>query len=299
MLGLIWGAPVIVTVAMWKKSYITGTCLSSLAITVSCLGQWIGNGSRSGGTDPATLVSTFIFTGTVGMAMAISLQGIVAYLAAWLLFGSEYKAYMAEFAKGENDIDGAEHIAKRFEMSRSWRYRVFLLCFAFVMAGLLEEGMKYGAIVGARRYGRVVNEHDYIAVGITSALGFAVVELIGFVYAAHKQKETLTRFVMTILERIIFGLPTHAMMTTLVAINVIRRDVRHEPMTLWQVLQEPVLYHGCTNTVLVGFSAYNGNVGWIHPRGLTMYIMLALAVGYFVFLGNVVKHRLEQYDLHG
>ena len=244
------------------------------------------------------MIWTYAITGTVGMSLDIALQGLLSYGTALFLFRNDAKKYIKEFTMSEDKIKDAAHRATGRDMSRRWQYWVFLLIFCFVMAGVLEEALKYLALTGARKYGKVVQERDYITIPVAAAVGFATIENIAFAYGAYKSGEGPIRLAMTVLERTVFGIPGHAMTAVLIGLNVLARDVRQEPMHMWRVLLEPILFHGCFDFMLFAISAYDGNIGWVHPKGASkICITLVLVVGIQLFLAMVVKQKLERYSM--
>jgi len=268
-------------------------------MTMPSILMWAWEGRRQLGqrADSTTLAWTYIGVGTLGMALVIVLQGILAYQVALLLFGADAKEYIKESTTSEDKIKDALHRKRRMEMSRRWRYWVFMFVFSFVMAGLLEEGLKYWAIIAARRYGKVTTDRDYILVPVAAAVGFATVENIATAYGAFRNKAT-KRLVLTIIERTVFGIPGHAMTAALTGVNVLARDARLESLTTWQVLRQSVLLHGLSDFTLFAISAYKGNIGWVHPQGRTeTCFTLSCVIGIQLFLAFILKGKLYQYGI--
>jgi len=81
---------------------------------------------------------------------------------------------------------------------------------------------------------------------------------------------------LTLFERIIFGSLGHTIMALLTGLQSVRRDARGEKLTIWQVLARAVAYHGTWDFILLSVSAWNGNVGWIHPTDVGS-VVLALS----------------------
>ncbi|OQV10550.1 hypothetical protein CLAIMM_14531 [Cladophialophora immunda] len=277
-------------------------------------------------TDLSILIRTYILTGTVGMTVAMLVQSVLAYLLALLCFNGHANAtlYLAETMKAEHDIKDEAHRKRRREMSRRHAYWVFMLLFSFVVAGLVEEWIKYiiiTAMVGlAQRSshgrGSIKTERDYVAVAVSAALGFATVENIAFLYAAARRRkvssgdddttlkegrEDAMFTLLTAVERVALGIPGHAMTAALIGVNLLIRDHRHlehaatNSMSAWLILRDSALFHGCFNFVLFAASALEGNVGWVHPwRVRTVCLVLALAVGLQATLALVLRTRLRQ-----
>jgi len=180
-------------------------------------------------------------------------------------------------------------------MTRQWPYWMFLPVFCFLAAGLVEEGLKYCVLLGARRFGKIHTKHNYVVVAGAAALGFATVENLAFVYASTQSDESLASLTLTVLERLAVGISGHMMTAALVAVDVVARDLKKEPKTWWQILWLPVLFHGGFDFALLALSAYEGNIGWVHPKGpSTVSLALAVVVGFQSTLAVVVKRRLGQ-----
>lgn len=78
-----------------------------------------------------------------------------------------------------------------------------------------------------RRSRAVVAESGYITYPVVSALGLSTIEKIAFIYQASKV-ERGSQLALTVFERVAVGATEHAMMSYLLAINVIRRDLSRE-----------------------------------------------------------------------
>ena len=246
-------------------------------------------------TDPETLLWTYVLTGAIGTTAVLVVQSIVSYGVAWLLFRSETGIFFEEFSRQEGDVARMddEALAARRAMAYSWKNWAFLFVLAFVAAGAVEEMMKYYGLQYARRYGRVAHPMNYITLAMAASLGFSTVEGIGFVYVMVQDGQTLDRIVLTVLERVVHGPPTHALGAGLIGLNVIRRDVRGERLSLPRVTGLSALFHGGFNFVVMGVSALQGNVGWIHPRGKTLLLVLAFTAGFFFVLLKAFRSRFS------
>ncbi|RYP52447.1 hypothetical protein DL769_010680 [Monosporascus sp. CRB-8-3] len=177
-------------------------------------------------------------------------------------------------------------------MARQPRYWVFLAVLAFVVAGVIEESLKYYALQYARHYGRIAHPKNLFTVAMAAGLGFSTAEGIGFVYAAAQESQPLGRIVETVAERGALGPATHALTAGLISLNFIRRDLRGERLGFGQVIGNSVLFHGSFNFIVMGVSALEGNVGWIHPRGITLLFVLTVAGGFVGALTVTVLRRL-------
>ncbi|OAL32792.1 hypothetical protein AYO20_07749 [Fonsecaea nubica] len=284
-------------------------------------------------TDTSILVWTFILGGTVGITVAMLAQSVLAYLLAVLCFNGHTNAmvYLAETVKTEDDIKDEAHRKGRREMSRRPAYWVFMMLFAFVVAGLVEESIKYIAITtmldwaqrSSHGAGNVINYRDYITVAVAAALGFATVENITFLVGAARQRKGSggsgssagggAGALLTAVERAVIGTPGHCMTAALIGANMFVR-ARHDRLvgggvgeqhstlasilTSWSILRDPALFHGCFNFMLFAVSALEGNVGWIHPRRRrTVCFVLVVAVSLQATLALVLRARLRDAGL--
>ncbi|KAJ9646208.1 hypothetical protein H2204_000871 [Knufia peltigerae] len=266
------------------------TCI--LLLPTALLWSWESQ-TTTHKTDFSTLIGAYLITGTIGMAMAMTAQGILSYLVAFVIFRENAKEYIKEFTMPEDKIKDAAHRAKRREMSSRWSYRFFLVIFCFVMAGVIEEGLKYLALMCASRYGTVTHDRDYLVIPAAAGVGFATIENIAYVYGSYENNESPLKLAITILERTLVGIPGHSMTAALIGVNVLARDVRGIPMSLPQILGVLVLFHGCSDLVLFLASAYEGNVGWVHPRKTsTICVGLGLVIGIQAVLAGLLRSRM-------
>ncbi|KAH0844592.1 hypothetical protein AYO21_08520 [Fonsecaea monophora] len=281
-------------------------------------------------TDTSILVWTFILGGTVGITVAMLAQSVLAYLLAVLCFSGHTNAvvYLAETVKTEDDIIDEAHWKRRREMSHRPAYWVFMMLFAFVVAGLVEESIKYIAITtmlgwaqrSSHGAGDVINDRDYMTVAVAAALGFATVENMTFLAGAARQRKDSggsgssagggAIALLTAVERAVIGTPGHCMTAAMIGANMLVR-ARHDSLgkggqhstlasilTTWSILRDPVLFHGCFNFMLFAVSALEGNVGWIHPRGWrTVCFVLVVAVSLQATLALVLRAKLREAGL--
>ena len=268
---------------------LTITCLITSPVTAAVLPitlsptAWLLR--RWGKLDPQkrghleTLIWIYTLTGTVGVVGVMALQAATVYLSTKVIFGEQADAYMTEFLRKAVDLTADDKLRRR-DMALSWRYLAFLGVSTFVVAGLLEESLKYLSLVWARRSKRpITHEAQYLQYAIAAGLGFSTIEMIAFVAAESKSK-SLPMLALTVLERVALGTPGHVLNACLISIYAIRRDIRREALSFWQVVGPSVFYHGVFDFVLFAISASNGNIGWVHPTDFR-----SLAIGVPMILG--------------
>ncbi|KAK4499988.1 hypothetical protein PRZ48_008174 [Zasmidium cellare] len=207
-----------------------------------------------------TLFYTLLATGTIGVAGVSTIQGTLLKPIANLLFGSQATEYFTEFTRSNiNDLSDVDK-KRRKQMAWSWRYIAFLFLFTFGLAALSEEVLKYSGIVTARRFGSVETGREYLQTAIAATLGFSTVENIAFLYAGRHDSAAM--LALTTVERIVLGMPGHALSGCLLALGVMRGG----EVGWVQLFFSPVVYHGLWDFSLFSISAANGNVGWVHPK---------------------------------
>ena len=233
------------------------------------------------------MIWTYAATGTVGLATAALIQMVICYATSTILFGSgeTRKDFLNEIQRSTIDGLTTDGFTRRAELAASWQNWVFNGVFAFGMAGLVEETLKYLPIAYARRRGtaeqRQRRNRAYIDYALAGALSFGVVENIGFLYAACEQgHETGPKLVLTLFERMVVGSLGHLLVASLTALRAIRRDYYGDRLSWWAVVGPSVILHGTFNFMAITFSALEGNVGWIHPTGVrNTTAMLGLLTG--------------------
>ncbi|KAM0816877.1 hypothetical protein AB5N19_02679 [Seiridium cardinale] len=100
---------------------------------------------------------------------------------------------------------------------------------------------------------------------------------------------------MTAVERVIVGPIGHSLPAILIGFDVVQRDFDNRPLSLFDILREPVLFHGAADFMLFGISALDGNVGWIHPGGTLMYLMFALVFAMQIGFASHVRRQLKTF----
>lgn len=239
------------------------------------------NPSRRGELEP--MIWTYFTAGTVGLAAIALGQMIICAAAGAILFGSGQAKddFWKEFSRSTIDGLTGDELAHRAKLAGSWKTWVFNAVLTFVAAGLMEEIPKYLPIVYARRRSaanpKARRDRAYIDYALAGALGFGVVEAIGFLYAACEEgHESWPRVAFTLTERVA-GCVGHLLLASLAALRATRRDFYGDRMSWWAVVGPSMLLHATADFVCLAASALEGNVGWIHPTGVrTTTAMLGL-----------------------
>ncbi|KAI9752644.1 MAG: hypothetical protein M4579_005538 [Chaenotheca gracillima] len=262
------------------------------------------NPSRRGELEP--MIWTYAAVGTVGLVADIVVQMGICYATTALLFGlgEANDTYWAEFQRSTIEGISAEDITRRATLAASWQNWVFNGVLCYLVSGVVEETLKYLPVAYARyrqdkgktQQGPRRNR-SYIDYALAGALSFAMVENIGFFYAAAVSgHETGARLVFTIVERL-FGSLGHLTIACLTALRATRRDYYGAKMSWWAVVGPAMLFHGTSNFVGITASTLEGNPGWIHPKGVWLTTaMLGLIAGLNGAALWLVKREWEAVD---
>ena len=292
--ALSWLGVPLLFASLYAASPLTAA-LSCPVILVPGILLWHASRSESSTTSHLeTLIWTFFGSATIGLATVVGLQAGLCQILARVLFDQDQaNDYFEEFARNTfKDLTDAEK-QNRAAMASTWQNFAFLLIFTFVMAGFLEECMKYITISLARRSRRspVASSH-YFHYAVAATLGFSTVENIGFIYASRQ--ESMPMLLLVVLERMIIGTPAHALTGTMLAAGVARRDIHDHSISMWSILQAPTIYHGSFDFALFAVSAANGNVGWRHPDTPgSIALTLGLALGIVAVAATQLRSDLR------
>ncbi|EAW20786.1 uncharacterized protein NFIA_113160 [Aspergillus fischeri NRRL 181] len=260
--------------------------------------------TRHAGIEP--LIWTFTLSGTLGLAAAAVVQMGICQAVGAVLFSSEdlRTEFWTEF--GRTTVAGLtqEQLLRRAELASSWQNWVFNGALTYVAAGLVEELLKYIPVMYARRRDakkKQRRDRAYIDYVLASALGFSVVENIGFIYSACVGgQESWPKLLLTFMERVVVGQLGHLSVACLTALRATRRDYHGDSLGLWGVIGPAALFHGTYNFALMSVSAMEGNVGWIHPNGLRNTVLaLGLVSGMIGLAVRKVKQewrKVQKYE---
>lgn len=215
-----------------------------------------------------TAIWTYLGISTIGPLIAGSIQLPLIKAMFSSLFGSRSKDYMREMQRITLENLPADVLVTRKQMAWSPRYFLSIAIFSYVGAAIVEEAIKYLALRLAVRRTRPKHEREYLIYAAVAGLGYGTIENILVTYASFQTKESGTMIAVTLFERIIFASVGHTIMALLTGLRSIRRDSRGEKLAVWQVLAPAVIYHGTWDCILFALSAWNGNIGWIHPTDI-------------------------------
>lgn len=254
-------------------------------------------------------------------------------LAFLVLGPADIREYAQEAFRTEAALStaGADVLERRAELAGRWRYWMFSFLFCFVGAGFTEEVLKYTAVVvatGSRwrtwSNGRDTNKAQspddtrlsqshaylhYIPLAIAASLGFSTAEGLLFVnsdVSRYRAGELgVSRLAITLLARTLIGPLGHALTATLLGANLasttntrtsggaLGGGVKSWWRGIWGAVSLPAFFHGLFNFVVISVSTWNGNIGWVHPQGRSLYMTITAGVSVQIALAMVVKRKLR------
>ena len=304
----------------------------------------------AGDADLEPLLWTYVTTAALGPPTAVIFQGLICLATARILFpstttstgtGFTRREFWTEFQRGSTATLTLDELSHRAQMAASWQNWTFNLVLTFLAAGLVEEVLKYLPVVYSRY--RKTQPHStstttsisdaapkpqpqpqpqpqprrprnrataYLNYALAGALGFNLVENIGFLHAAAADKQgtsfaTWPAFLLTVVERVGLGSVGHVLAAALTALRAARVDEddsgegkkgEGEVLGSWkrgmEIIGPSVIMHGAFDFVAMSASAAEGNVGWIHPQGwANTVVMGGLCVGIVGVAGWMVRRE--------
>lgn len=231
---------------------------------------------EAGSSDVA--IWTYLGTSVLGPLVAGSLQLSLISVMFKALFGNREGDYMRELQRVTLENVPAEVVDARMQMAWTPQYFLGIAIFSYVGAAIVEEAIKYLALRLAVWRARPRHEHEYLIYAAVAGLGYGTIENILVTYASVTGKETSGMLALTLFERIVFASIGHTVMALLTGLQSVRRDARGEKLAIWQVLAPAVAYHGTWNFLLFSVSAWNGNIGWMHPTDIGSIVFAVSSV---------------------
>lgn len=248
--------------------------LTPVLLSPTILAAWQYRGlprEKSGSAEVATW--TYVGISLLGPLVAGTLQLSLISIMFKAFFGAQRNDYMRELQRVTLENVPADIIEARQQMAWTPKYFAALAVFSYLGAGLVEEGIKYIALRLAVFRARPKHELEYLVYAAMTGLGYATIENIVFTRACIEKGDNTGMLVLTLFERIIFASIGHTIMALLSGLQSIRRDARGEKLPVWRVIARAVAYHGTWDFALFSLSAWNGNIGWIHPTDVKSILL--------------------------
>jgi RsiW-degrading membrane proteinase PrsW (M82 family) len=241
---------------------------------------------------PEIATWTYLGTSIIGPLVAGAIQLSLVSVMFKALFGGQADDYMRELQRITLENVPTEVLDARKHMAWTPQYFFAISIFSYLGAAVVEEAIKYLALRLAIYRARPKHEYEYILYAAMAGLGYGTIENILVTYASIEKKETVGMIALTLFERIVFASIGHTIMALLTGLQSIRRDARGEKLPIWRVLARAVAYHGTWDFVLFSVSAWNGNVGWIHPADVASIVFALSSV--IALQGRAIWDVLKQ-----
>lgn len=150
-------------------------------------------------------VRVWSFNAALGPLVAGGIQVSVTFLLMKLLFGDQARAYLKELLRSSVAGLSPELLATRGTMARDPRYVFVQAVFSYLLAGVVEEGIKYLSLRLALIKSPAKHERDHLTYAIAADLGIAAPENVDLTYAAIQSGESAFKVALTVFERTVFG----------------------------------------------------------------------------------------------
>jgi RsiW-degrading membrane proteinase PrsW (M82 family) len=242
--------------------------------------------------NPEIATWTYLGTSIIGPLIAGAIQLSLLSVVFKALFGGQADDYMRELQRVTLENVPTEVLDARKHMAWTPQYFLAIIAVSYPAAAVVEEAIKYLALRLAIHRAHPKHEHEYLIYAAMAGLSYGTIENILVTYASIKKGETVGMIALTLFERIVFASIGHTIMALLTGLQSIRRDARGEKLPIWRVLARAVAYHGTWDFVLFSVSAWNGNVGWIHPTDVASIVFALSSV--IVLQGRAVWDVLQQ-----
>jgi RsiW-degrading membrane proteinase PrsW (M82 family) len=193
------------------------------------------------------LAHQYVIPNSVGCCAVLCAQLILTIIFALIFLGKFLQDYLKIMQKAQETQSRVDEDQK--ELFDSLKYNpglyVFLFVMGFVIAGLVEESLKY-RMINSVRYRRpnyrVVEGYKLYA--IVAALGFSVLENIGYQISFSQSTDNLGEILLNAVERLLISTPIHVACGYMIGLRVIRRDVYGQQLHLFHVMKWSVFFHG-------------------------------------------------------
>ena len=195
--------------------------------------------------DDQLVAYTYVFSNSIGVVLVVLVQTILGVSIGLMCFGLKTAFELLQQIQDLNPNSYKE--MRNLKVDRTFGFYLFLFLLAFLIAAGVEETLKYKMV---DRLKKMKGTNGKTAIGyqiyaITAALGFSIMENVGFLLAAgFKPETTILDLLSTATERIFIAIPIHCLCGYLIGLRVVRRDIFKQPLSLFDVMKWSVFLHG-------------------------------------------------------
>lgn len=242
--------------------------------------------------NPERLSWSYLGTAVPGLPLITLLQGALLIPFVSLIFGSQKDFFWHEFetVHKDSDIRDDAHRAARAAFTTTPAYWVFVVFFSYFATGATEETLKYTVIMLARRKQEHIRWVDYFMYGAASGLSFGTLEGLGFLIP-ECGKESAGKLLLTLFERMVMGIISHSIWGMLTGVNLARAQLKGEKLNFLHIVGPSIFFHGSMNFLFMGYCAWAGIIGWIHPEDFASLSSLLLGVAVIFALSSFTLSR--------
>ena len=221
---------------------------------------------------------TYVLSNSVGVIIVVIVQTILGSIIGIICFGSKE---FFELLQEIQDINPSSYKEmKNIKVDKTFGFYVFLFFLAFLIAAGVEETLKYKMVDRIKRM-TCINYQSvlgYQICAITAALGFSIMENVGFQLAAgFKTDTTILDLLLTAIERIFIAIPVHCLCGYLIGLRLIRRDIFKQPLSFFDVMKWSVFVHGNFDFWLIMIATHDVGSASIALSGLVVIFTFVAA----------------------
>ncbi|CAF1322375.1 unnamed protein product [Didymodactylos carnosus] len=219
---------------------------------------------------------------TTGCLVVLIIETLLTGIFARLCFIDQWENY-------RNSTD-----QRILNANRTFGYYTFFALTSYITASFVEESLKYWAINSVTK--TTANTSGYLMYALAVALGFSTIENIGYLYKSSLSTDKIWEIAALAIFRVCISTPVHVMSGYLIGIGIIRRDLKQEPIKIWQILFLPVFYHGTFDVLLMIHSSLKND-----ELGGTAARLIVTLISVFVILTTellTIRYQRKKYAIN-
>jgi len=160
---------------------------------------------------------------------------------------------------------------------------------AYILAGLLEEALKYVTVRRIMNAPFVVDPRSLVVYGTCAACGFAMVENILYILSGN---------IVTALARSMTSIPLHCACGMIMGCGLAETKFFGKGYRFYHILVLPIIIHGSYDMILFT-TGYGSGKGWAVSLGLLSCIIIVVSTYLFLRWEVVrIQRRFASVDLH-
>ncbi|KAI0140038.1 hypothetical protein F4776DRAFT_615138 [Hypoxylon sp. NC0597] len=292
---LVWVVLPLFFVARALPSPVSAVLSSALLIPTFCLLRYDRARPTDQRVDLETFIWTIVQTGLVGSCAVALVQTALAWVFIFATLRGLTFEFIQQIAWGYLDM-ATFRAAVTAHMKSQHVLWTFMSLSHYLVTAISEASLSYFGLMYARRRGRILHEHNYLTLGVASALGYIALQSHFYLYSATQRDYQLIDLANNLVD---YGWGIHILSGLLAGLGAARRDFRGEKLSILNILYLPVLFH-CTwvLSMVVGgrsiyrFGRYMGLFPLVGNKVVQLFGICIISVVVQGSLAVVVRGRL-------